>query len=475
MSSKIVLKKEIGVLKGASIIMGVIIGSGIFVSPIGVLKYTKSVGFSFIMWIVSGLFSTFGAIVYAELGVTIPRSGGEYSYVLEVFGPILAFLCLWITFIVIGAVSCAANSLVFAEYLLRPFFPDCDVPNICITLLAASAILLIAFINAYSVKFATKMAIFFTASKVLALLMIICFGAYYLIMGHVDSFIDSFEDSAYSVDSIALSFYQGFWAFGGWNYLNFLTEEIKNPTRNLPLAILVSMFAIIVTYLLTNVAYLAVLSPREMLDLGESSVAVAVIFAMKTMGPAAFLMPFFVSASVFGSINGEFLSMSRLLATGAEDGHLPEYFSMINFNLITPIPAVITMCLFALGFLFYEDIFALIELSGFAFVLVSSMAVCSLIFFRHKNPKHDSGFKLPIFIPYLFLITDIILGGMTVWIKPKESLYSLLLMLSGLIYYLLWSFRPQISKDFISKLYCADITLLTWHTLPIRRRYEKIE
>lgn len=123
------MKKDIGLLKAVSIIFGVIIGSGIFVSPVGVLKYTNSVGLSLIMWLVPGIFSLLGALVYAELGVRIPKSGGEYIYVMETFGGLPGFLVMWVTFFIIGGVTCGANSLVFAKYVLYSFYPDCAIPH----------------------------------------------------------------------------------------------------------------------------------------------------------------------------------------------------------------------------------------------------------------------------------------------------------------------------------------------------------
>ena len=137
---KVALKREITLLQGVSIIVGVIVGSGIFVSPVGVLKHAGSVGLSLILWVVCGLFSGLGAICYAELGVTIPRSGGEYIYVMEAFGPLPAFLILWINFICIGAVSNAANALIFATYIVKPFFPACDPPTVALQLIGTIGI-----------------------------------------------------------------------------------------------------------------------------------------------------------------------------------------------------------------------------------------------------------------------------------------------------------------------------------------------
>ncbi|CAH8287863.1 unnamed protein product, partial [Schistosoma intercalatum] len=274
-AESVTLKKEVSVLQGVSIVVGVIIGSGIFVSPVGVLKHTKSVGLSFIMWTITGLFSALGAIVYAELGVTIPRSGGEYIYILQTFGPLLAFLSFWITFVVIGSASCAANALIFAQYILRPVYMDCVTPPIAIRTVAVLGLLLLCFVHCFSVKLATKVAVVFTACKVIALLIIIGFGLYYLGKGNVESFKDPFEDSEKSPGELALGFYQGFWAFSGWNYLNFLTGEVKNPGRTLPIVIILSLTTVTLIYILTNVAYLAVLSPLEVLA-SEGSTAIAV-------------------------------------------------------------------------------------------------------------------------------------------------------------------------------------------------------
>ncbi|VDM27647.1 unnamed protein product, partial [Hydatigera taeniaeformis] len=123
-------------------------------------------------------------------------------------------------------------------------------------------------------------------------------------LGHVENFHNAFEGSNFSPGYLALAFYQGFWAYSGWNYLNFLVEEMKNPGRNLPLAIGIALTLVTGLYMLTNIAYLAVLSPFEMLATGSGSSAVAVVFAKRAMPWISVLMPVFVGASVFGSING---------------------------------------------------------------------------------------------------------------------------------------------------------------------------
>lgn len=134
------LKKQINLFHAVCIIVGIIIGSGIFVSPVGILQNVKSVGMSCVMWAVCGVFSALCALCYAELGVTIPESGGEYTYIKRAFGDFPAFLAMWINFIIICPVCVAASCLIFATYILRPFFLDCDPPVTSIRLIAALVI-----------------------------------------------------------------------------------------------------------------------------------------------------------------------------------------------------------------------------------------------------------------------------------------------------------------------------------------------
>ena len=128
MGETVQLKKTISLFQGVAIIVGIIIGSGIFVSPVGILMHTQSVGFSMIMWLVCGIYNTLCALCYAELGASIPQSGGEYIYIWRAFGDYPAFICLWINFLLICPVGIAALSLIASLYILQPIFPDCAVP-----------------------------------------------------------------------------------------------------------------------------------------------------------------------------------------------------------------------------------------------------------------------------------------------------------------------------------------------------------
>lgn len=136
-SNGIELKKELGLLDGVAIIVGVIIGAGIFVSPKGVLLQSGSIGQAIIVWILSGILSMVGALCYAELGTMIPKSGGDYAYIGVAFGPLPAFLYLWVALLILVPTGNAITALTFAQYLLQPFWPTCDAPLDAVRLLAA--------------------------------------------------------------------------------------------------------------------------------------------------------------------------------------------------------------------------------------------------------------------------------------------------------------------------------------------------
>ncbi|ETE64658.1 Large neutral amino acids transporter small subunit 2, partial [Ophiophagus hannah] len=271
---------------------GNIIGSGIFVSPKGVLENAGSVGLALIVWIVTGLITAVGALCYAELGVTIPKSGGDYSYVKDIFGGLAGFLRLWIAVLVIYPTNQAVIALTFANYVLQPIFPTCLPPEIGLRLLAGVCLLLLTWVNCASVRWATRVQDIFTAGKLLALALIIIMGIYFWL--EPKNAFEFFQ--APEVGRIALAFLQGSFAYGGWNFLNYVTEELVDPYKNLPRAIFISIPLVTFVYVFANVAYVTAMSPEELL----ASNAVAVTFGEKLLGVMAWIMPISVALSTFG-------------------------------------------------------------------------------------------------------------------------------------------------------------------------------
>lgn len=203
----------------------------------------------------------------------IPKSGGDYAYINEAFGPLPGFLYLWSALLIIMPAGNAIISLTFANYILQPLYPECEPDMNSIRLIAALVICLLTFINCSNVKSATTVQDIFTAAKVLALIVIVVSGVVWAGMGNIMNLRNPMENTMYSLGELSLSFYSGIFSYAGWNYLNFVTEELKDPNKNLPRAIYISMPLITIIYLLANLAYFIVLTPTEIL----ASNAVAVV------------------------------------------------------------------------------------------------------------------------------------------------------------------------------------------------------
>nr|XP_053644394.1 Y+L amino acid transporter 2-like isoform X2 [Cherax quadricarinatus] len=236
------------------------------------------------------------------------QNGGSYIYLQEAFGPIPAFLHLWMSVLISTPSKRAIGALTFANYIIKPFFPECqEPPKSALRMVGILFIVTLAWVNSRKVKWATRVQNTLALTKVLALIMIIVIGINYLAWGRTHNYRHIMVGTNWDPASIATAFYQSLYAYSGWGNVGLILEEIKDPTRNVPKAIAISFTSITVIYVLTNGAYLAVLTPSQML----SSAAVAV---------ASITMMMFVTSDVVVLIN--YLSFS---------GSLVELGSMIAF------------------------------------------------------------------------------------------------------------------------------------------------
>ncbi|XP_059516662.1 b(0,+)-type amino acid transporter 1-like [Myotis daubentonii] len=226
------LRREIGLWSGVSLIVGSMVGSGIFMSPQGILVYMGSPGASLVVWAVCGLLATLSALCFAELGALVPESGGEYAYILHTFGSLPAFLVIYTFVLVSRPASIAAISLSFAEYAVAPFYPGCSsLPPAVLKSMAVACILLLLLVNGWSTKLATQLNDVCTAAKVFSLLVIVAGGAAVLGQGRgrPEALPAAFHNTTRQTGRISVAFYQGLWSFDGWNTLNYVLEELKNP------------------------------------------------------------------------------------------------------------------------------------------------------------------------------------------------------------------------------------------------------
>ncbi|XP_061163720.1 large neutral amino acids transporter small subunit 2-like isoform X1 [Saccostrea echinata] len=449
------LKPKISLLNGVTVIVGSIVGSGIFVSPRGVLAGCGSVGLSLIVWLLCGLYSMIGAYCYAELGTMITKSGADYAYLYEAFGPFVAFLRLWIECMIVRPCSQAIVALTFAYYVIEPLFPTCDQPDIAVRLLAAVCILLLTAVNCASVKWATRVQDVFTYAKMLALALIIITGFVQLGRGEYEYFVDPFVNTETNIGKISVAFYQGLFAYNGWNYLNYVIEELKDPYKNLPRAIWCSIIMVTVVYVLANIAYFTTVTPPEILG----GAAVAVMFSERLYGIMWWIMPVFVSLSTFGGVNGILFTSARLFFVGGREGHMPKVLSYVSVKHLTPMPAVLFMGLFSLVYLVSSDMEALINYVSFVNWMAIGLSVATLLYFRKTRPNANRPIKVALVWPIIYCLVTIMLVVIPFTTIPTETGIGCAIIATGIpvyIVFIYWTNKPKDFNRFIEK--CEVLT-----------------
>jgi amino acid transporter len=301
---------ERGVLSlgsGLAIIVATTIGSGIFTSPGIVFGYTKSVGAALLIWITSGVLATTGALCYAELGALIPESGGDFSYLMHAYGSLPAFLFGWTGILLTRPGSTAIIALTFADYF-------CGILGwsgpVLVKMVASVCIFIVCILNIFSSKAAIIAQNVLSFLKVFSLVLISASGASYLFTRFNQIPQNIFASSSIHPGDYALATYSALWAYDGWNSLNLVTGEMKNPEKNLPRAVTGGPLLIMVCYVFTNLAYFAVVAPSIVM----SSNTIALEFGRIVFGSlGGTIIPLIVIISCLSSVHANIFSGSRVV------------------------------------------------------------------------------------------------------------------------------------------------------------------
>ncbi|XP_053366367.1 b(0,+)-type amino acid transporter 1-like isoform X2 [Clarias gariepinus] len=432
---KLKLKREVGLISAVSLVAGTMIGSGIFMSPQFVMFHVGSPGASLIIWAVCGLVTLCAALTYVELGTIFRESGGEFIYILRIYGSLPAFFVAFTFIIVVKPGGVAAIALSFAQYAVAPFYAGCTPPTLVVKCIAAACIFVVATVNILNVRFAMAIQLIFLVAKVVGLMVIVIGGIVTMAQNGLESLGPpdiSFQGTTLGVSQIGMALYQGLWSFAGWYSLNFVLEEVKKPEVNLPRAIMIAIPMVTIFYLLVNISYLAVLTPKEMMV----SNAIAVTWGNKVLGSWGWVMSIAAALSSFGTLNGSFFAGGRICFVAAREGHMPGILSMAHVQRLTPTPSLIFTTIISLIVLIPGDFQKIINLFSFTSWFFYGVTVSGLLYLKIKKSDLPQAYKVPIFIPILVLLMAVFLVLAPIIDDPQlEYLYVTLFILSGTLIY----------------------------------------
>ncbi|XP_071173855.1 cystine/glutamate transporter-like [Mytilus edulis] len=447
---KIQMKKSINLLHCTAILVAVTGHVSIFISPTMILANTGSVGLTLIMWIVGGFINLSLALCFTELGTMFPVSGGPYVYILNVFGPLPAFMLLWGYFLLINGPFWAFVSYGASVYILQPFFPTCRPPEIGVKILGGWILVTFVALNGVYMKYVTKVQTFLSSTKVIGLLLIVVCGVIQLVRGETDHFENIMANSKTDLGSISFAAFFSTFSYGGWQVISSLMEETKNPARDLPRAVYITFFIVMTVYILTNVAFFTVLSPTELLR----SDAVAVLFMQNFYGPLTPVITILVGLCCIGVLNASIMGHSRVLFAGARNGHFPSIFGTLQTTFLTPWAAILAITFLALFLLFSGGLVLFIEYIQVFSIIMTLMVLSALLYLRRYRPDMKRPYKVNIALPIVMLVINFVMLLICVITEPTRTGMALVLFFTGVPVYLfgvIWKSKPKSFNDVMYK------------------------
>ncbi|MEN9509224.1 MAG: hypothetical protein RLZZ621_1787 [Gemmatimonadota bacterium] len=403
------LPRQLGLWSAIAVLVGTTIGSGIFRSPAGIADKLPGPLPLLAVWAMGGVFALCGALTLAELAGAMPRTGGYFVYIREAWGRLPAFLYGWAEFTLIRAAALGGISLTFAQYALRAFGLDpSQAPyDTYAHWLAAAALILMATINVVGLRWGALVQNFTTAAKYGGLLVIVALA---LILGLPQTgghFTPAAPPGSFTVSAFGLALVSVLWAFDGWGDLSKVAGEVKDPEKTLPKAIVLGTIAIIVIYLLANVAYLSVLSVEEM----RRAPLVAADVAQRLIGPIGVtLVSLTVLISTFGSVNGSLLTGPRIFFAMADDGLFFRKVAAVHPTFKTPYVAILMTGSLGVAFVLlrsFEQLADIFVTASLVFYVLSIGAVFKL----RRRPDWNPPVRTPFypFVPALFCLATLFL------------------------------------------------------------------
>jgi APA family basic amino acid/polyamine antiporter len=460
--SNVTLIRGLGLIAAISIVVGNVIGTGVFLKTRVMMCNVDTPWVVIGAWVAAGVLTMAGALTYAELAAMMPRAGGQYVYLREAYGAPFGFLYGWMKFFIDTAGSQAAFGAAFAIFLNIllggtalnvTYFKFSVLGNeIAIghaQMVAVGIILLVTLINCAAVKVSGMVATILTALKVL-LVFGIGLGAFLLAGGDWGHFsMSNIGGACEKVSAAERGGLAGFgaamvaalWAYDGWSNVTIVAEEVKNPQRNVPLALIGGMLTVLALYLFVNLAYLYVLNPTDIANVSASS-SVATEVVKRFLGTNAVLIvaaAFLVST--FGALHIATLTGSRVPFVMARDRLFFQNLTKLSPRTHVPVRALLVQATWASILALSGSFDALTDLVVFAVWIFYGLSTASVFVFRQRMPDAERPYRAwgyPV-VPVIFLFVTGWLLINTLWATPWRALIGLGLILLGLPFYLYWS------------------------------------
>jgi APA family basic amino acid/polyamine antiporter len=382
------LKRALGLTSAVSIVVGGVIGSGIFLKPLNIARNVPDPAFIHASWIGLGIICLFGAFAYAELGVLFPEAGGQYAFLREGWGRFIAFLYGWCLFLIINTGTIAALAVAFAQSLgkLVTMSTEAEVG------VAIAMILLLATINHFGVVLGAVVQNVLTFLK-LAALAAIALGGFLLAQGSAPAGADPGHGPV-TLGGLVTAAVAIFWAYEGWYQLPFNAAELKQPERTLPRGLILGTVILIVAYVTVNIAYLRVIPIDEMRALTRDAEVPELTLQRSFGGPASQMLAALICLSTFGASNPNLLSTPRAFYAMAEDGLGFRALTRVHPRYRTPTVAIWTQALWSIVLvLVLKGFHDLTDYVIFAALIFYALTVASVYVLRRREPDRPRAYR----------------------------------------------------------------------------------
>ena len=428
------LKRVLSLTDATMINVGGILGSGIFMVPATVALYTLSSSLFFLVWIIGGIVSLFGALSVAELGAAMPKAGGQYVFLNKAYGPLWGFLYGWTAVAVINTASIAAVAMAFSEYLGFFFV----LSRFEIKVIAILSIVILTIINIIDVKSGARFQNLFTYTKIFAISIVILLGLT-LNGGSSDNFYPMIIDKSFFslIGPLGLAMVAVLWTFDGWIFVTYVAGEVKDPGKNIPLSIILCMVIVLSIYLALNYVLVYVLGFDKMID---SELVMSDAASVFLGGKGAAIITIIILISLIGANNGFVLTGARINYAMSKDGLFFKQASTIHNKFKSPANALLMQCAWSSILTLTGTFNQLITYIIFASWIFYAMSAGAVIILRNKLPDLKRPYKTPLYpwIPIIFIFFAVFLTINTILEAPRDAAIGSVLILAGLPFYKYW-------------------------------------